>query len=252
MKLIILGCGTSTGVPVIGCTCRVCTSANPRNNRTRSSALIEVNGRNILIDTSTDLRAQALSTGITRVDSVLFTHPHADHIHGIDELRSFNMLQKGPVSCFGSADTIARITLLFEYIFSDERGESITPELTTTLVDGPFKIGTVEVIPVEVSHGRSSVLGFRIGSLAYITDCSDIPPVSMEKLHGLDLLVLGALRYKKHPTHMTVEQAIKVVETLKPRRTILTHLGHDIDYPRDNPKLPASMEFAYDGLCADV
>ncbi|MFQ5480520.1 MAG: MBL fold metallo-hydrolase [Thermodesulfobacteriota bacterium] len=252
MKLLILGCGTSTGVPVIGCTCQVCSSDHPRNRRTRSSALIEAGGRSILIDTSTDLRAQALATGITRVDSVLFTHPHADHIHGIDELRSFNMLQKGPISCFGSAETLARLNLLFEYIFSSERGESITPELSTTVIDGPFTIGPVKVIPVEVSHGRSAVLGFRLASFAYITDCSKIPPSSMEQLRGLDLLVLGALRYKAHPTHMTVEQAILVVNELKPRRTILTHLGHDIDYPRDNPELPSGMEFAFDGMAVEI
>ncbi|MFQ5427992.1 MAG: MBL fold metallo-hydrolase [Thermodesulfobacteriota bacterium] len=252
MKLLILGCGTSTGVPVIGCACPVCNSTDPRNTRTRSSALIEVDGRNILIDTSTDLRAQALATGFTRVDSVLFTHAHADHIHGIDELRSFNMLQKGAISCFGSAETNARLTLLFKYIFSFDRGESITPELSTTIIDGPFSIGPVQIIPVEVRHGSSAVLGFRLKDLAYITDCSQIPPASMEKLQGLDLLVLGALRYRAHPTHMTVEQAIEVVKRLKPGRTILTHLGHDIDYPRDNPGLPDGMEFAFDGMSVEV
>ncbi len=252
IKLLILGCGTSTGVPVIGCACSVCTSNDPRNSRTRSSALIEVEGTHILIDTSTDLRSQALSTGITRIDSVLFTHPHADHVHGIDELRSFNMLQKGPISCFGSAETIERLTLLFNYIFSGERGESFKPELSITEILGPFTIGPVEVIPLEVRHGRGLVLGFRIASFAYITDCSQIPPSSMEKLRDLDLLVLGALRYKSHPTHMTVEQAVDIVKKLRPKRTILTHLSHDIDYPQDNPRLPEGIEFAYDGMMLEV
>ncbi len=248
MKLLILGCGTSTGVPVIGCACEVCSSPDPRNKRTRSSVLIETQGLQILIDTSTDLRFQALSLGLTRVDAVLFTHPHADHIHGIDELRSFNMIQEEPIPCFGSTETVARIRAIFHYIFNRERAESITPQLSLKVVDGPFSIGPVEVLPVEAEHGRSSVMGFRVGGLGYMTDCSRIPPESMEKLLGLDVLVLGALRFRPHPTHMNIDQALKVVEDLRPRRTILTHLSHEVDYERDSPRLPDGVEFASDGM----
>jgi len=238
-------------VPVIGCTCAVCQSTDPRNIRTRSSVLVRTDSANILIDTATDLRAQALSLGITRVDAVLFTHPHADHIHGIDELRSFNMIQKGTIPCFGNSETVARIRAIFNYIFSDEKFESFRPRLSIHVVDGPFRAASAEVIPVEARHGGAQVLGFRIGGFAYMTDCSEIPPTSMRKLLGLDVLVLDALRFKTHPTHMNIEQAIEVVRELAPKRTILTHLSHDIDYARDNPALPEGIEFAFDGMVVE-
>jgi len=251
MKLLILGCGTSTGVPVIGCSCPVCISATPRNIRTRSSVLINTGLSNILIDTSTDLRAQALSLGITKIDAVLFTHPHADHIHGIDELRSFNMIQGGPIPCFGNIETVERIKTIFNYIFNSEKADSITPQLSINVIEGPFTAGSVDVIPIEARHGRAAVLGFRIGDFAYMTDCSEIPPDSMKKLLGLDVLVLDALRFRSHPTHMNIDEAIEVVSKLAPKRTILTHLSHDIDYMRDNPELPEGMEFAFDGMVVD-
>ncbi len=251
MKLLVLGCGTSTGVPVIGCACGVCTSSDPRNRRTRSSVLLEAGGLNILIDTSTDLRFQALSLGITKIDAVLFTHSHADHIHGIDELRSFNMIQEGPIPCFANSETVARIRAIFHYIFNRERAESITPQLAIKVVNGPFSVGPVEVIPLEAEHGRASVLGFRLGGLAYMTDCSRIPPQSMERLHGLDLLVLGALRFRPHPTHMNIDEALRVVEELGPARTILTHLSHEVEYARDSERLPGGVELAYDGMTVE-
>ncbi len=251
MKLLVLGCGTSTGVPVIGCTCGVCSSPDPRNRRTRSSVLIEAMGAHILIDTSTDLRYQALSLGVTRIDAVLFTHSHADHLHGIDELRSFNMIQEGSIPCFAGAETVGRIRAIFHYIFNREKADSITPSLDIHVIDGPFMAGPCEVMPIEAEHGRASVLGFRMGGLAYMTDCSLIPPESMERLHGLDVLVLGALRFRPHPTHMNIDEALAVVETLRPRRTILTHLSHEVDYRRDSANLPEGVEFAYDGMSVE-
>ncbi len=238
-------------MPVIGCACEVCLSADPRNTRTRSSVLLKTKTLNILIDTSTDLRAQALSFGIKRVDAVLFTHPHADHIHGIDELRSFNMIQDGPIPCFSNSETAERIKTIFNYIFNPERADSITPQLSINVVNGPFSVGPVEVIPIEARHGRAMVLGFRIKDFAYMTDCSLIPPASMSKLRGLELLVLDALRFRSHPTHMNIDEAIEVVRKLSPRRTILTHLSHEIDYERDNPRLPGAMEFAFDGMVVE-
>ncbi len=248
MKLLVLGCGTSTGVPVIGCACGVCTSSDRRNRRTRSSVLVETHGLNILIDTSTDLRFQALSLGITKIDAVLFTHSHADHIHGIDELRSFNMIQEGAIPCYASSETASRIRAIFHYIFNRERAESITPQLSIKVVDSPFSVGPVQVVPLEAEHGRASVLGFRMGGLAYMTDCSRIPPKSMERLHGLDVLVLGALRFRPHPTHMNIDEALRVIDELGPGRAILTHLSHEVDYARDSAKLPDGVELAYDGM----
>ena len=248
MKLIILGCGTSTGVPVIGCGCGVCTSKDPRNRRTRSSVLVRTGQTNILIDTSTDLRAQALANRVERIDAVLFTHPHADHIHGIDDLRVFNMLQKGPIPCYGSGETLKRVRTIFEYIFAEERNQGWKPELTLSEIDSPFKTGGVEVIPFEVSHGGAPVLGFRINGFAYITDCSGIPQQSMALLKGLEVLIIGALRQKPHPSHFSIDQAVEASRKLRPGRTLLTHLSHNVDYMKDGERLPPGVEFAYDGM----
>ncbi|MFQ5442047.1 MAG: GPMC system MBL fold metallohydrolase [Thermodesulfobacteriota bacterium] len=252
IKILILGCGTSTGVPVIGCDCNVCTSTHPANRRTRSSALFQTGGKNILIDTSTDLRAQSLLNGLKRIDAVLFTHPHADHIHGIDDLRSFNMVQKQSIPCYGNEHTVERIHVMFDYVFSGESSESWRPKLTTTVVDGPFNLFGAEVTPVDVQHGNTRILGYRIGPAAYITDCSSLPEESMERLGGLKLLVLGALRFRPHPTHMTIDEAVEISRKLKPERTILTHLSHNIDYTVDNKKLPTGVELGYDGMSVEV
>ncbi len=251
MKIIILGCGTSTGVPVIGCHCQTCSSSSPRNKRTRSSILIQENGRNVLIDTSTDLRAQALASGIERIDAVLFTHPHADHIHGIDDLRAFNTSQRGPIPCYGSDTTIGRIRVMFDYIFREDSRDGWKPNLTTTVVDGPFSIFGMVIAPIEVSHGSATIFGYRVGKLAYLTDCSGIPPESIERLKGVELLILGALRHKPHPTHFSIEQAVQASRMIGPKRTILTHLGHNLDYEKDNSLLPEGIELAYDGLTVE-
>ncbi len=248
MRLTILGCGTSTGVPVIGCHCSVCTSTNPRNRRTRASVLVTVRHRNILIDTSTDLREQSLANNIERIDAVLFTHPHADHIHGIDDLRAFNLLQKGAIPCYGSEQTLRRIRNIFEYIFVDDENDGWKPSLITHTINSPFNLYDIEIIPLDVYHGRNIITGFRIDSIAYITDCSGIPEDSLNELMGLDVLVISALRHKPHPSHFSIKEAIEVSEHLKPRRTILTHLSHSVDYERDSKALPPSVELAYDGM----
>jgi phosphoribosyl 1,2-cyclic phosphate phosphodiesterase len=161
------------------------------------------------------------------------------------------MIQHGPIPCFGNSDTVERIKTIFNYIFNSRKAESLTPQLSIHAIDGPFRAGSVDVIPIKAMHGRASVLGFRIGGFAYMTDCSEIPPDSMKKLLSLDLLVLDALRFRSHPTHMNIDEAIEVVSKLAPKRTILTHLSHDIDYARDNPQLPEGMEFAVDGMMVD-
>ncbi len=247
MRITILGCGTSTGVPVIGCRCSVCTSNDPRNRRTRTSALFQVRGCNILVDTSTDLRAQCLANHIERIDAVLFTHPHADHIHGIDELRIFNLLQRTSIPCYGNEETIKRIRGMFRYIFSEDNN-SWKPRLTLNIMDSPQKIMDTEVIPVRILHGRLSILGYRIEDAAYLTDCSEVPPDSLKLLDGIGLLIIGALREKPHPTHFTIRQAIELSERLVPQRTVLTHLSHSVDYPLHSKDLPSGVEFAYDGM----
>ncbi len=252
MKLVILGCGTSTGVPVIGCSCGICTSTEKRNKRTRASALVQAEGINILIDTSTDLRAQSLANRVERVDAVLFTHSHADHIHGIDDLRAFNIIKKGPIPCYGSSETLKRVRTIFNYIFSVDRVISWRPELTLREIDSPFKVGGVEVTPFEVDHGDSPVLAFRIEGAAYITDCSGIPDESMALLEGLDLLVIGALRQKSHPAHFSIDQAVEASRRIHPKRTVLTHLSHNVDYLKDGKSLPRGVEFAYDGMEIEI
>lgn len=252
MKLLILGCGTSTGVPIIGCDCAVCTSTDRRNERTRSSLLVTSGERSVLIDTATDLRVQALRHGLKHLDGVLFTHPHADHIHGIDELRAFNMRQDGPIECYGGAYTIERIKVMFDYIFEKGYRESWRPNLSTTVVDGPFEAAGLGVTPISILHGSASIFGYRIGDAAYLTDCSSIPEGSLGLLKGLKVLILGALRHKPHPTHMSIDEAVEASGRIAPERTVLTHLSHNVEYEADNARLPEGVELAYDGMEIEV
>jgi len=251
MKVTILGSGTSTGVPMVGCRCRVCSSDDPRDKRTRASLLIQHNGRNILIDTSTDLRIQALREGIERIDAVLFTHSHADHVNGIDDLRGFHFLHKEIIPCFGSRVTLDTLLAGFSYIFHEYEGSGYTPILKPVEVAEPFELFGLTVIPVPLMHGRTQALGFRIGSFAYLTDCNGIPPASLGLLGGLDLLVVDGLRWKSHPFHFNIEEAIAATRPLKPVRTLLTHLSHDVLFT-DGAALPQGYEFACDGMTFDI
>ncbi len=248
MKVIILGSATSTGVPIIGCGCPVCTSANPRNKRTRCSLFVEAGGKNILIDTSTDLRCQALRHGITRLDAVLYTHSHADHTHGIDELRVYNFVNKTSIRCYGNAQTIDNIKNNFKYIFDGVESAGGKPNLILTAISGEFDFEGIGITPVDVYHADWTILGYRIGGMAYLTDCSGIPERSWDKLGGLDVLIISALRYKPHPAHLNVEQAVEVAQKLKPRLTVLTHMGHELDYDTLSKELPGSIVPAYDGM----
>lgn len=247
MKCTILGSGTSTGVPMVGCDCAVCSSADPRDVRTRASLLIRHRGRNILVDTSTDLRHQALREKIRHIDAVLFTHPHADHVNGIDDLRGFHFLHKKVVPCFASAATFATLMAGFSYIFREHEGSGYTPLLKAHNVSAPFELFGLTVIPVPLTHGAISALGYRIGTFAYLTDCSEIPQSSLSLLQGLDILVIDGLRWNPHPSHFNIETAIAAVSRLQPGRTILTHLSHDVLYS-DGGRLPSGFEFAYDGM----
>ncbi|MBI3399094.1 MAG: MBL fold metallo-hydrolase [Deltaproteobacteria bacterium] len=252
MKITVLGCGTSTGVPVIGCKCNICISKDIKNKRMRSSLFVTTNHKNIIIDTSTDLRQQALVYGIERIDAVLYTHPHADHIHGIDELRSFNMIQKKPIPCYGSEFTMNRIRYMFDYIFTTDANDGWKPELETFLISAPFDLFGLFIQPVNVYHGKMEIFGYKIGRLAYITDCSQIPDNSKKMLDNLDVLILGALRHKPHPTHLSIEGALQIGAELKPKRVILTHLSHNLDYAETNKSLPKGFELAYDGMEIEI
>ncbi len=251
LDVVILGSGTSTGVPVLGCRCRVCTSPNPRNHRTRCSALVRFGERAILIDTATDLRQQALREKVRGIDAVLYTHTHADHLHGIDDLRTFSNHASEPIPIYGDGATLGRIASSFGYIFSDDPEQGYRPKLERRLIDpahAPFDLFGLTVEPIPLTHGRGASLGYRIGPFAYLTDCNAIPPASAARLRGLDALVIDALRFAPHATHFNIDGAIAAARALGARRTFLTHLSHDVDYGRHASQLPDGIAFAYDGL----
>ena len=251
MKVTILGSGTSTGVPMVGCNCRVCSSDDPGDKRTRASLLIRHEGRSILFDAATDLRFQALREGLQRVDAVLFTHSHADHVNGIDDLRGFHFMHREIIPCFGSRETLDTLEAGFRYIFHEHEGSGYTPLLQPTEVVGPFELFGLTVVPVPLQHGRTQSLGYRIGTFAYLTDCNCIPEESLALLEGLDVLVIDGLRWNTHPFHFNIEAAIAATRPLKPARTVLTHLSHDV-LSADSSRLPPGYEFARDGMTFDI
>jgi phosphoribosyl 1,2-cyclic phosphate phosphodiesterase len=253
-RVTFLGTGTSHGVPMIGCECATCKSDDPRDRRLRTSIYLDVPGHGrLLVDTSTDLRQQALTHAIQRVDAILFTHAHADHVMGLDEVRRFNWIQGGPVPCYAADATWQDLRRTFHYAFAPAPGQGGgVPNLTPLTIDGPFSVRGVRVVPVPVFHGQMPVLGFRFGGLAYLTDCSGIPEQSWPLLQNLDVLVLDALRFKPHSTHFNVEQAIAVARRLAPPKTYFTHIGHELRHAAVCADLPPGIELAYDGLSLDV
>jgi phosphoribosyl 1,2-cyclic phosphate phosphodiesterase len=252
MQLTILGCGTSTGVPLLQCKCSVCRSSNPKNKRLRTSAWLRVHQKSFLIDTSPDLRQQAMRAKIPRIDAVLYTHPHADHVHGIDELRSFNYIQKSSIPVYGNDWTCDELQIKFGYIFRPmpvEGGGIPQLELNRIQTKDPsIEILGEKIIPLSLSHGSKECVGYRIGSLAYVTDCSFIPESTLERMQNLSVLVLDCLRIAPHGTHFNLDQALGTVAKLKPKKTYLTHLGHEFDYSKKSKNLPKGVSFAYDGL----
>jgi len=249
VRITVLGSGTSVGVPTIGCHCAVCTSKDPRDNRLRPSVLLSYEGRNVLIDTTPDLRLQALRANIDHLDAVIFTHSHADHIMGLDDVRPFNFRQRGQIPIYAAPDTMAAIQRCFPYIFDGMRRESHVPQLDARMIDGsPFELFGLEFVPVPILHGSATIYGFRFGAAAYLTDHSDIPPESKALLRDLDVLFLDALRYKPHPTHSTVDRSVKTADELRARRTYLTHICHDLEHERAESQLPSHVRLAYDGL----
>jgi phosphoribosyl 1,2-cyclic phosphate phosphodiesterase len=252
LKITILGSGTSHGVPMIGCLCRVCTSTDPRDKRTRPSIVVGIGERNILIDTSPELRLQLVANGILHIDSVLYTHGHADHVHGVDDLRRFNEQIHGPVPVYGDRDLLKDLERRFPYIFAHQFVGGGIPSLELHEITGPFDLYGQHIVPVPVWHGRTPVLGFRFGRFAYVTDTSEIPEQSMALLGGLDVLILDALRIEPHPTHFNFAQALEVVSILRPKRTYFTHLTHTTLHAETEPTLPEGVFLAYDGLRLEV
>jgi phosphoribosyl 1,2-cyclic phosphate phosphodiesterase len=249
VSITVLGSGTSVGVPTIGCHCAVCTSEDSRDKRLRPSIYVKYGEHGVLIDTTPDFRQQALRAHIERVDAILFTHSHADHIMGLDDVRPLNFRQGGSIPIYGSAEHIDNIRRCFHYVFSNHKSESSVPRLITHVFDGaPLDLFGLEFTPIRLCHGRGTVHGFRFGQAAYLTDHSDIPEESMELLKGLDVLFLDALRHRPHPTHSTVERSLETVEKLAPRRAFFTHICHDLSHARTEELLPPHVRLAFDGL----
>jgi len=249
LKITVLGSGTSVGVPTPGCHCEVCTSQDPRDNRLRPSVLINYGGHNIVIDTTPDFRTQMLRAKVDRLDAVLYTHSHADHIMGLDDVRPYNFRQKTRIPIYASAETMGAIQCSFQYIFNDGDRQSSIPQLDTHTLNGDaFELFGLTCVPIRLMHGRNPIYGFRFGRAAYLTDHSDIPDESMEQLRNLDVLFLDALRHRPHPTHSTVERSIKTVEQLAPCRAFFTHICHDLPHQQTETALPKNIRLAYDGL----
>jgi len=239
---------------MIGCTCQVCTSEDPHDRRLRPSIYVDVPGRTaILVDSGPDFRQQALTYKLPRVDAILFTHGHADHILGLDDVRRFNFMQGGPIACYASASTWDGIRRTFYYVFDGVRREGGgIPKLDVHEVDGPFTAAGIHVVPIPLFHGSLPILGYRFGNVAYLTDCSRIPEDSWPMIAGVDTLIIDALREKKHSTHFTVDEALAAISRIAPRRAYLTHMSHNLGHAATNARLPAGVELAYDGLVLDA
>jgi len=253
-RVTFLGTGTSHGVPMIGCSCAVCRSTDPRDRRLRPSIYLAVDGGPaLLVDTATDLRQQALTYGLTRVDAVLYTHSHADHVMGLDELRRFNVLMQAPMPMYADARTAAELRRVFAYAFTPpaQAGGGV-PQLDLREIAGPFTVAGVAVVPVPLLHGRLPILGFRFGRFAYLTDCSAIPEPSFELLQGLDVLVIDALRHRPHPTHFTLAEATAAATRIGAAQTLFTHICHDLPHADTCAGLPPGMALAHDGQVVDV
>lgn len=252
--MTFLGTGTSTGVPVIGCDCETCRSTDPKDQRWRPSIYLELDGGPaVLVDASPDLRAQALRFGIERVDMILLTHSHADHVLGLDDVRIYNFRQGGAIPCYGDTRTVSDVRRMFAYVFdpATPRGGGL-PQLTLWDVAGAFSVAGRTVIPVPLNHGTLPILGYRVGGFAYLTDCSEIPVRSWPLLQGLDVLVLDALRRRPHSTHFHVARSVEMADRIGAKRTYFTHMTHDLPHAPTCAELPDGISLAHDGLVLEV
>jgi phosphoribosyl 1,2-cyclic phosphate phosphodiesterase len=247
--LTVLGSGTSMGVPTIGCDCAVCHSLDPRDRRTRPSVLIEYGGRSVLIDTTPDFREQAIREKIRKLDAVLYTHTHADHLLGIDDLRPLSFLHRPDrLPLYAHPDAVAFIQNMFRYIFDSDYKFGGLPQVEMRPLQGTLELFGARFEPITLIHGDAEIYGFRFGSAAYLTDHSEVPEASLSKLENLDVLFLDALRYKPHPTHSTVENSLRIVERLNPQRAFFTHICHDLPHEQTNAALPENVKLSYDGM----
>jgi phosphoribosyl 1,2-cyclic phosphate phosphodiesterase len=255
MKVVVLGCGTSSGVPVIGCRCAVCRSPDPRNRRRRCALYIEAYGKRILIDTPPDLREQCLDAEIDGVDAILFTHAHADHTNGIDDVRQLNLLLGRVIDVYGDAAHLARIQERFEYAFlpPDPVKGFLRPALNPCPIQGRFRVGDVEIVPFPQRHGRGAwTTGFRFGRFAYSTDCDELTDEAFETLAGVDVWLVDALRDRPHPSHAHLERTLRWIERVRPKRALLTHMSHEVDYADWESRLPPGVAPAVDGMRLDL
>jgi phosphoribosyl 1,2-cyclic phosphate phosphodiesterase len=253
MKLTFLGTGTSNGLPVIGCDCPVCRSDDPRDKRTRTSAVIQVGTTTLLIDTSPELRLQAIANGLKRIDAVLYTHAHADHVDGFDDLRRFNQINQATLEMHCDEVTAGLIVDRYRYAFENPfpfyGGK---PDMNINVFDGPFTAAGIDVVPFQVGHGRWTVNGFRFGRLVYLTDAKEIPVESIEVMREADVLVINALRDEPHPVHLSLDQALDVIDEVRPGEAYLVHISHELPHAATSRRLPENVYMAYDGLTVNV
>jgi phosphoribosyl 1,2-cyclic phosphate phosphodiesterase len=249
LTITVLGSGTSAGVPMIGCHCAVCQSADPRDKRTRPSVAVSYGGKHILVDTTPELRLQAVANGLHHIDAVVFTHGHADHIFGLDDIRRYNTVLHAALPVHAAPETLAILHRCFPYAFDKQEDIGVyRPQIVPHEIRGPFDLFGQIWTPIPMVHGRAHVLGFRIGNFAYCTDCNEIPEASQQLLEGLDLLIIDALRPRPHPTHLSFEQALAMIDRLRPHRAFFTHLAHDVSHVEIESTLPAHVRVLYDGL----
>ena|SRR5258708_17892126 len=246
--LTVLGSGTSMGVPTIGCSCRVCTSTDPHDKRLRPSIVLQYNEHCVLIDTTPDFRQQALREHITRLDAIIYTHAHADHILGLDDVRPLSFKRPDKIPLYAHPKTTEGLQEVFKYIFDANYKYGGIARVQMNSIDGPLELFGARFESVRVVHGETDIHGFRFGSAAYLTDFSEVPAESMAQLRNLDILFLDALRRNPHPTHSTVEKSLRLVEELKPKRAFFTHISHDLPHEETNQGLPENVRLAHDGL----
>jgi len=253
IRVTFLGTGTSIGVPVIACNCKVCTSVDPHDKRFRTSAIVEVEGRRIVIDCGPDFRFQMLKNKVDDIDAIIFTHEHRDHIAGLDDVRAFNYILNKVIDIYGSRQVMDAIRIEFPYIFSENRYFG-APQVKINITDGrPYMIGTTEIHPIEVQHNKLQIFGYRIGDFTYITDASSISAASLEKMKGTKVLVLNALRNSKHVSHFSLSEALEVIEMINPERAYLTHISHFLGlHDEVEANLPANVRLAYDNLVIEI